>query len=222
MKRRRRSKYPSKAIIGGILFAAIIILLIIALIHAEKSVRPVAENQAEHAARSSANEIIGKAVADYLDENRFTYNDFAAVLYDENGRAVSVEAIPYNINRVQAGLTVSINRALSSSGGKTEHIAIGSLTGSYMLAGKGPKLKVRICPAGSAEVTLHSSFESAGCNQTCHRISAVVTADLISSVPIYTFRTQVSFEFLLAENVIVGNIPALSRYAWSELGHDAN
>ncbi|MBR4626417.1 MAG: sporulation protein YunB [Ruminococcus sp.] len=199
------------------IFAVIVILLIIVIIKAERAVRPVAAIQAEHLARSSANELIGCAVADYLSSERFTYSDFAAVLYDENGKAVSVEAVPCNINRVQSELTVRVNRALSDVNTRTERIPIGSLTGSAMLVGKGPSLKVRICPSGSAQVSLRSDFSSAGVNQTRHRISAVVEAELISSVPLYSFSTKVSFEFLLAESIIVGDVPALSRYAWSSL-----
>ena len=37
--------------------------------------------------------------SDYLTENEYTYSDFAAVLYSE-GKAVSVETIPYNINNM--------------------------------------------------------------------------------------------------------------------------
>ncbi|MCR4862230.1 MAG: sporulation protein YunB [Ruminococcus sp.] len=173
--------------------------------------------QAEHFASASANELIGTAVTDYLDENKFTYSDFSAVLYDENGRAVAVESVPYSINKVQSELTIKINRALSTSNARTERIALGSLTGSYMLVGKGPKIKLRICPSGSAKVELKSELTGAGINQTCHRISAVVTAELHSSVPLYSFDTEVRFEFLLAENVIVGSVPEISRYAFGPL-----
>jgi len=176
--------------------------------------------RAEHFAEASANEMIGRAVAEYLSENRYTYGDFAAVLYDENGSAVSVESVPCNINKVQSELTMRINEALSSSNDKTERIPLGSLTGSYILVGKGPDLKLKVCPAGSADVKLTSSFDSAGVNQTRHRISAVVTADLRSSVPLYSFSTTVTFEFLLAENIIVGGVPYMSRYAWNSISAD--
>ncbi len=217
MRRRSHRRYSGRTIIGAVVFAVILFLLGIALRRTDKALRPVAAMQAEHFASASANELIGAAVADYLVENRFTYNDFAAVLYDENGKAVSVESVPYNINKVQSELTIKVNRALSTSNARTEHIALGSLTGSYMLVGKGPRIKLKICPSGTAKVELKSQFVSAGINQTCHRISAVVTAELRSSVPLYSFDTEVKFEFLLAENIIVGSVPELSRYAFGSL-----
>lgn len=217
MKRRRQRRYSGRTLFGAAVFAVILVLLGIALRRTDKALRPVAAMQAEHFASASANELIGTAVADYLDENKFTYSDFAAVLYDENGRAVAVESVPYSINKVQSELTIKINRALSTSNARTERIALGSLTGSYMLVGKGPKIKLRICPSGFAKVELKSELTGAGINQTCHRISAVVTAELHSSVPLYSFDTEVRFEFLLAENVIVGSVPEISRYAFGPL-----
>ncbi len=217
MRRHRHRRYSAKTIIGPAVFAVILVLLAAALRRTDKALRPVAAMQAEHFASASANELIGKTVSDYLEDNRFTYNDFAAVLYDEGGRVVSVESLPYNINKVQSELTVKVNEALSSSDSRTERIPVGSLTGSYMLVGKGPHIKLKVCPSGSAKVELKSDLVNAGINQTCHRISAVITAELRSSVPLYTFDTEVKFEFLLAENVLVGSVPEISRYAFGTI-----
>lgn len=196
-----------RAWIGSILFGIVVILLIIAMIKADKAIRPVAAQQAEYFSRLTANKVISSSVSEYLDENKYTYSDFAAVLYDEYGKAVSVEAITYNINKVQSELSLKINNKLMSSGESAAEIPIGSLTNTYLLAGKGPSLKLRICPVQEAEVQLTSSFESAGINQTRHRISVLVTANINSSIPLYSFETQTSFEFLLAENIIVGELP---------------
>ena len=184
---------------------------------AERAVRPAARIQAEHYARRSASETISAEVSDYLDDNRFTYTDFAAVLYDESGRVVSVEAIPYNINKVQSELTLRINQRFRELDSEVTRIPIGTLSGNYLLSGKGPGLKLRICPAEEVTVRLESEFTSAGVNQTTHRISAIITAEVSSSMPIYSFSTKVEFEFLIAETVIIGEVPALSRYAWSSL-----
>lgn len=214
MRRKKHGRSNRRPILGAIILIIIILLLIFSIIKTDKAVRPVAAMQAEHYAKSSASEIISEAVLEYLEENRFSYEDFAAVLYDENGNVVSVEAIPYNINKVQSGLTLMINRKFSSASETYSKILL-SLTGSYMLAGKGPYIRIRICPAEKASVELKSCFESAGINQTKHRISAVVTAEIESSLPIYSFETEVSFEFLLAENVLIGDVPEYSRMAFA-------
>ena len=217
MKHCKRKRINRRAAIGASIFAVILILLVIAVIKTDKAVHPVAAMQAEHFAGSSANRIISEAVVEYIEDNRFTYGDFAAVLYDENGNTVSVEALPYNINKAQSELTILINKRLNGSSECSTSIPLGSLTGSYMLAGKGPHIKLRVCPVGNASVSLKSDFSSAGVNQTCHRIYAVITAEMRSSVPLYSFDTKVSFEFLLAESIIVGEVPEISRYAWNDM-----
>ncbi|MBQ8960280.1 MAG: sporulation protein YunB [Ruminococcus sp.] len=155
---------------------------------------------------------MSRAVAEYLDDERFTACDFAAVLYDEEGKPVSVEALPYTINRVQAELTLAIERGLEEAGSVSAKIPVGSLWSSYLLAGKGPSVRVRICPVGEVSVRLRSSFTSAGINQTCHRISAEITAEMSAALPLYSFQTSESFEFLLCESVLVGETPQISPY----------
>lgn len=214
--RRRRKKLSSRAKLGAILFAVILALLTAAVLSAEKAVKSAAVMQAEYFSRLTANKIISSAVSDYLDENRYTYNDFAAVLYDEEGEAASIEAVTYNINKVQAELTLHINNEFEKSCNASAEIPLGSLTDSYLFAGKGPHISLRICPVRDAAVSLTSSFTSAGMNQTCHRISAMVTVDINSSIPLYSFDTQTSFEFLLAENIIVGEVPERALSVWSE------
>lgn len=209
----KRRKKKHKYIAFGI-FTAVAILIIFA-IWTDKAVRPVAALQAEHFSLAATDRAIEESASGYLRENSCRYTDFASVKYDSSGRVTAIEAIPDNINKVQSELALLINQRLEKSAGYTK-IPVGSLTGSYMLAGKGFNIRLRICPARKASVSLRSDFTSAGNNQTCHRISAVVTADIKSSLPLYDFETTTEAEFLLAENIIVGDVPEASVYSWKE------
>lgn len=207
--RRRKHFFIIKMVI--LIFAVIIAVLFITA-KIEREIRPFATLQAEHFAEKTANEIIENSVSNYLKQNKYTYNDFAAVLYDEKNRIASVETIPYTINLVQTDLTLLINKELDNTGDRSAKIPIGSLTGSYMLTGKGPKIKIRVSPIGVADVMLKSDFIEAGINQTRHRISAVIKVKMASSVPLYSFETISEFEFILAENILIGNVPDYSVY----------
>lgn len=215
MKRRRKKSLNHTHITVVLIITAIIIFTVFA-VWTDKAVRPVASMQAEHFSLLTTNESIEQAVSEYLEKNSCTYSDFSAVIYDESGRPAAIEAIPYNINKVQSELALMINRELEKNSKDSVKIPLGSLTDSYMLAGKGPYIRLRICPAQKASVKLKSSFTSAGNNQTCHRISAEVTAEIKSSLPLYNFETTAEFEFLLAESIIVGEVPENARYAWNE------
>lgn len=207
--RKKRSKNYLKIRLT-VIISALIIGITASVIKVEHSVRSVAVLRSKHIADKIANEIIGETVKSYIESNKYTYDDFAAVLYDSNKNAISIEAIPYNINKVQSDLTMLINKKIEKSAYKNEKISLGSLTDTFLLIGKGPKIKLRICPSGAADIKLKSEISEAGINQTYHRISVVITLKMSSSVPIYNFETSSEFEFLLAENLIFGKVPAIS------------
>ncbi len=210
MKRHRNRKRKNFA--KPLIVTSIVIFAAAFLIRMEFSVRKSAGIQAENAARLAADRIIAESVSDVIEKNEYTYSDFAAVLYDESGRAASVEALTVNINRVQAELSEEINRRFAENSDATAKIAMGSLSGSYLLSGRGPMIKIQVCPVGKATVSLKSAFDSAGINQTRHRIYAEVSAELISSLPIYSFETTENFELLIAETIIVGDVPEFAHY----------
>lgn len=205
---RKRTRRNRKMI--GIYMFLIIFLLIFSVIRTEKLLKPVVTEQAEHFSEKIAAEIIESTVSGYLRDNRYRYSDFAAVLYNEKKQAASVETIPYTINKVQSELTLLINQRLKSADKAKTEIPIGTLTQTYVFNGKGPKIHIRISPLGSADVKIKSELESAGINQTMHHISAVISVNVTSSTPLYKFNTHTEFEFLIAETVIIGDVPDIS------------
>lgn len=216
MKRRTRKKLQIRRVIGGLIFLFVIILLIISFIKLDKAVRPSAQMQAEQLSEHTAYQIITETVSRYIAESGCSYKSFSAVVYDESGNVASVEALADNINRVQSELALHINKEFHSSGKTQAEIPLGNISGSYLLADKGPVIKVGICPIGTAEVKLTSTFDSAGINQTRHRIYAEISADIASSFPLYSFETKVKFDYLIAETVIIGDVPDYSVKAWAE------
>ena len=204
--RKRRRKKPL------LIWVIIISVILFSIFRTERALRPYAQLQAEHFAEKTANEIIEQTVSSYLERNKFTYNDFAIVLYDDNKKANSIETIPYTINKVQSDLTLLINKELEHSGSRSALIPLGTLTDSFLLTGKGPKIKIKVAPMGVAAVELKSEFNTSGINQTVHRISAVISTKMSSSTPLYSFDVVSEFELILAENVIVGVVPDISPY----------
>lgn len=202
----RKKRLPSKTLVGAAA-AVVTVLIFISLIVIDRAIRPAAIKKAEHLARMNAGRVIASAVSDYLAENSYSCGDFAAVLYDDSGRAVSVETLSCNVNRVQSELELLISDRLAEGTDSYIEIPLGSITGSYLLSGKGPRIHLRYCPAGSVSVRLKSCFESGGVNQICHRICAGITADISAVTPLYSFETEESFDVLLAETVIVGDVP---------------
>ena len=195
---------------------SVIILLIFSFIKLDKAVRPSAQMQAEQLSEHTAYQIITDTVSRYIAESDCTYSKFSTIVYDEYGNVSSVEALAENINFIQSELTSEINENLHISGKTQAEIPLGNISGSYLLADKGPVIKIGICPVGTAEVKLVSTFDTAGINQTRHRIYAEISADMASSFPLYSFETKVKFDYLIAETIIIGDVPDYSVRAWAE------
>ncbi|MDE6302860.1 MAG: sporulation protein YunB, partial [Clostridia bacterium] len=64
-----------------------------------------------------------------------------------------------------------------------------------------------IVPIGTANCDFVAYFQSAGINQTSHKIYIDVYADVNIITPIDEPTVQVKAEILVCENVIVGEIP---------------
>ena len=91
-------------------------------------------------------------------------------------------------------------------------IPVGTLTGSTLLAGRGPRISVRMESVGSSSATFENEFTSAGINQTKHKI--VLKIDVSASILLPGFSTAVvvSNNVTVAETVIVGSVPDTYTY----------
>ena len=78
---------------------------------------------------------------------------------------------------------------------------------SELAAGKGPMVRVHILPIGTVETRVKNSLESAGINQSCHRIYICVRAELVVVTAATRQTTFVETEVCVAETVVVGNVP---------------
>ena len=91
-------------------------------------------------------------------------------------------------------------------------VPLGTLTGSPLLAGRGPKLTVKMETMGTAAATFRDKFTAAGINQTKHQILLDVDVYVTILLPGITTYTKVSNEISVAETVIVGSVPQTYTY----------
>ena len=86
-------------------------------------------------------------------------------------------------------------------------IPIGNVLGSSLLLGKGPEIPVDITMLSSSHVDFQNELSDAGINQTKHQIKLEVVIDIDVIMPWQTVSTQVVSEILIAETVILGDVP---------------
>ncbi|MGN0621740.1 MAG: sporulation protein YunB [Porcipelethomonas sp.] len=190
------------ALIIGILF-----LIIFVFVFLDMRINSSFKELSRYYCRRNASDIISTSVNEILEETGADYSDFAVLIYDEKGRVVSAETISSNVNAVQTEIINRINDKLASQNGNKIKIPVGTASGFYLLSGRGPEVSLKFLPAGDTQTSLSSSFTSAGINQTCHKIIMDITVDSTAVYPGGKTESTVTMSCILAETVIVGEIP---------------
>ena len=93
-----------------------------------------------------------------------------------------------------------------------EVMPIGSLTGSTLLAGRGPRITVRMESVGSSEANFRNAFTSAGINQTRHQIQMVLTVQVVLLLPGGTYDRTFTNKITVAESILMGDVPSHYSY----------
>lgn len=185
-------------------------LLILILAAANAQFRRVAEDAASIRAQNEFSRSAAEAVA-LMAEEGLSF-DVVSVSTGESGEVVSVSADTGRLNRLKSELTENFLTLLEQRENDTVKISLGTLTGAELLAGRGPKLKLRMELCGGVNTEITSDFFEAGINQTLHRVCCVLSADYYIILPGYRFRKTLTTTVPLAESVIVGTVPDAYTY----------
>lgn len=149
---------------------------------------------------------INDAIAQLMRENDYGGDYFITF---EKAQSGEVTAISCNMARINALSAQILDRVVNVTENYTAtvRIPLGNLTGISLLMGRGPKIPVEIITLTSSRVGFSNSLVTAGINQTKHQITLRVTVDIDVLVPWGSRSTQVATEVLIADTVIVGQVP---------------
>ena len=86
-------------------------------------------------------------------------------------------------------------------------IPLGTLSGIPLLNELGPHLKIEVSPVGTVSCAFTSEFETAGINQTLHRIYLTVKSTVDGIIPSSHQIVETQTPVRVCETVIVGKVP---------------
>ena len=190
------------------LLAALGALTAAAVLH----MRPIVVDLATARTSNMVNRIVVAAINDAVDSGRIDYGRLVSFDKDANGHVTALKSNMAEFNRLQASISDDILQRMADVSTTDLSIPIGTLTGSPLLAGRGPCLHVRMQSVGTATARFDNQFSSAGINQTRHRILLDVDVHVSILLPGLTTYTKVSNEISVAETVIVGGVPDTYTY----------
>ena len=136
----------------------------------------------------------------------YGYDYFVTIDRDESGAVTAIKANMARINALSSELLSDIVEA-ADRGELSLSIPLGNILGSSLLLGKGPDIPVDITLLTSSRVDFKNEISAAGINQTKHEMKLDVVVDIDVVLPWRTVSTQVVTEILIAETVIVGEVP---------------
>ena len=169
-------------------------------------VNPIIINTIELKSKSMTTQAINSAIADVLD-GTITYNDLVNIVTNEIGDVELIQANTLKVNMLSKDIARRTETKLDTFGQSGIKIPLGTFTGMTFLVGKGPSLTLSTMPIGAVTCAFESMFESAGINQTAHRIYLNVTADVGVVLPFTTRKLRTSQVVMVSENIIIGKIP---------------
>lgn len=188
------------------------ISLLIVLVVAACRLRPILEQMATTKVTSTVNRIVAQAIEDSVTSGDICYEDLITLDKDNTGRVTVVRSNMAAFNRLQAHILDIILERISQVAVRDLSIPVGNLTGLALLAGRGPRIVVRMESVGSSTAWFENEFVSAGINQTRHQIILHVNVSVSILLPGFTTATQVTNEVTVAETIIVGDVPDTYTY----------
>lgn len=184
----------------------IIIIMIIIMNTIIKAIEPVFNNLCKEKAKSVATIICNRQTTECI--KGYGYSDFVIVHTDENKNIKMLEANMININVVISNIAEQIQTQIDSISREDIYISLGGFTGINLLAGRGPLVPIRISTVGNIKTDFKSEFIDKGVNQTLHRLYLEIECEISILTPFNIIAEKINNQLIIAENVIVGNIPS--------------
>ncbi len=187
-------------VILGLLALALLMLLL------ERNLESVILDMASARAEAMAVEYIHEAVRDVMEE-AVTYEDMMTVQTDAQGRVTMLQANAVRMNELATVTALEAQSKLESAESQSIAIPLGAALGVPFLSALGPRIRVHIVPVSAVSAAFSTEFESAGINQTRHKIYLSLRTTVRLVIPSGARQVSLGSQVLIAESIIVGEVP---------------
>ena len=187
-----------------LILLAISIILFVAI---RSRYREILGELAETQVKNSTSDLTNDAIAKQIAEGTIQYDRIVFFEKDLDGRITALKTNMSEVNRLKTDILNIINDEILALDTSDIGIPLGSLFLPELLSGKGPAIPVHILSIRNSDATFSINFVQAGINQTLHQLIMVVSVDVAILVLGQTGSFTVNSEVVVAETVIVGDVP---------------
>ena len=192
---------------GGMRWLILLVLLLTAAVIAmEQNLSQTMLDMAFARAYSMAVETINRAGKQAMGQG-VAYEELIDAQMDAQGRVSMLRANTMRMNELASQTALLAERELGSAENQVVEIPLGAALGVSFLSGFGPRLEVQILPVGAVHTSFDTEFETAGINQTRHKIFLNLRATVSLIVPTGSQLVEVTSTVPIAESIIVGEVP---------------
>ena len=193
---------------GKFLLLLVFALLIWTFMMLRARLWPVVRSLAQTQVINTASDLINDAILEQIMEGELQYDRIVYFEKDLNGRITALKTNMAEVNRLKTETLNIINDEILAQDTQSLGVALGSLILPEVFSGKGPQIPVRILSIRNSDANFESYFTEAGINQTLQQLSMDVILDVTILVLGQTERFTVSSQMVVAETIIVGDVPA--------------
>ena len=162
---------------------------------------------AETQVKNSTSDLINDAIDSQIELGHIQYDRMVYFEKDLNGRITALKTNMSEVNRLKTDILNIINDEILALDTNDLGIPIGSLIFPEVFSGKGVQIPVMIHSIRNSDASFSSRFTEAGINQTLQQINMEVIVDVTVLVLGNTNSFTVSSNVVVAETVIVGQVP---------------
>lgn len=189
--------------------ACFLLFFVFSFVYLECVVNPVVVESTRQAVFSLSTSAVSDAVYDVLKDDNITYEDIVDVRYGDSGKVSFITLQTTTLNLIARRFYQVAQVYLDKMGESGVSVNLGVFTGLPFLSGLGPKVNLKLVSIGAMTSQFESNFKSAGINQTNHSVFVRLYASVSMILPAYSKTIDSVTEMLVAESVIVGEVPSV-------------
>ena len=196
---------PPKKLLRNLILLVLLVGILLFALRLTGYLRELSGTMALSDAEDLVIDTVNEAVMAMMASGEYDYNYFVSMEKEADGQIVSLDA---NMSRINAFASQRLFQ-VGLLDQETIHISIpvGNLLGSSLLLGKGPAVQLDMIMLTSPRAELRSELESAGINQTEHRLLLDIIVDVDVLVPWGCLSSRTTTSVIVAETMIVGSVP---------------
>ncbi len=198
MRRKRRKLW---------ILAFVALLCAFLFIRIRSQLQPLIKELAATQMDSVISSLMNSAINEQIASGEINYDRMIFFEKDLDGNITALRTNMSETNHLKTQVLERINERLAQLTTEELGIPLGNVLMPEFFSGQGPEIPIQLLSVGTSSAEFSNEFSEAGINQTLHRVLLTAIVNCTVLVPGDTTTIQVRTEVVVAETILVGNVP---------------